>query len=91
MSVTKAPQLEALKSMSLPPLSADGKPQPKLSAISRQYDVGNKGFLSDAEMQMREMDSENRGYLTNAQVAQVVEQTMTIREANMTLRNYLIG
>mmetsp|Transcript_10672 Transcript_10672/g.14125 ORF Transcript_10672/g.14125 Transcript_10672/m.14125 type:complete len:368 (-) Transcript_10672:90-1193(-) len=63
----------------------------RLSVISQNYDLGEKGYLTTSEKHIRALDTENKGYLTNMQVAQVVEQTMDMREDNTTLRNWVLG
>ena len=44
-----------------------------LSKVSREYDAGGKGFLTPAEQQMRKMDVEGKGILSNAAVATIME------------------
>jgi hypothetical protein len=60
-----------------------------LSKVSTHYDVGDKGFLTDTEKQMRGMDSDNLGHLTNAQVSSVVTETLALRETTGRMKTWL--
>jgi hypothetical protein len=60
-----------------------------LSMVSKNYDVGDKGFLTDTEQQMRGMDSGNVGHLTNAKVSAIVNETLGLREKNGTMKMWL--
>ena len=44
-----------------------------LSKVSREYDAGKKGFLTPAEQQLRQMDIDGKGHLSNAAVATIME------------------
>ena len=44
-----------------------------LSKVSREYDAGGKGFLTPAEQQLRQMDIDGKGHLSNAAVATIME------------------
>jgi hypothetical protein len=46
----------------------------RLSSISKKYDIGGKGMLDEAEQAMRDMDSENLGYLTNEKVYRILKE-----------------
>jgi hypothetical protein len=60
-----------------------------LSKVSSAYDVGNKGFLTETERQMRGMDSDNLGHLTNAQVSAVVNETLALREKTDRMKTWI--
>jgi hypothetical protein len=63
-----------------------------LSKVSRNYDFGNKGFLTDTEQQMRGLlDSEegNLGHLNNAQVSVIVAETLALREKTGRMKMWL--
>jgi hypothetical protein len=60
-----------------------------LSKVSVAYDVGNKGFLTDTEQQMRGMDDDNVGHLTNAKVSAIVNETLGLREKNSRMKMWL--
>jgi hypothetical protein len=49
---------------------------PKLSYVSKMYDIDNKGYLTEEERHMREMDVEGRGYLTKEQVYDIVKSKL---------------
>jgi hypothetical protein len=66
-----------------------GEADRPLSKVSTQYDVGDKGFLTDTEKQMRGMDSDNLGHLTNAQVSSVVTETLALRETTDRMKTWL--
>jgi hypothetical protein len=58
-------------------LSAGSK---QLSVTSMMYDVDGDGKLDDAEKAMREMDTDNRGYLTNEKVYKVMLEQMKLQQ-----------
>jgi hypothetical protein len=61
----------------------------RLSMVSRNYDLGNKGFLTDTEQQMRGMDSDNVGHLDNAKVSAVVAETLLLRDKNNRMKMWI--
>jgi hypothetical protein len=65
--------------------SNSNKPQTiqrrELTAVSKKYDLGNKGYLNEAEQELRNMDRDNRGYLTPEQVYAIVESLQAERRA----------
>jgi hypothetical protein len=65
--------------------SGSNKPQTiqrrELTAVSKKYDLGNKGYLNEAEQELRNMDRDNRGYLTPEQVYAIVESLQAERRA----------
>jgi hypothetical protein len=52
----------------------------RLSVTSAAYDVDGDGVLDDAERAMRDMDTDNRGYLTNDKVYNVMQQQMKLQQ-----------
>jgi hypothetical protein len=60
-----------------------------LSKVSRNYDLGGKGFLTDTEQQMRGMDDDNLGHLNNAQVSEIVAETLALREKTGRMKMWL--
>lgn len=53
------------------------KPTPldrQLTEVSKRYDRDNKGYLDEAEMALRKMDSKNRGYLDPTQVYDIMRK-----------------
>uniref|UniRef100_A0A7S3DU96 Uncharacterized protein n=1 Tax=Entomoneis paludosa TaxID=265537 RepID=A0A7S3DU96_9STRA len=63
----------------------------QLSTVSALYDVGHKGYLTPAEESARRMDQENKGYLSNEQVASLKEETQALRQANRLLQHWIMG
>ena len=59
-----------------------------LSTISKMYDTANKGYLDEKEQKMRELDTSNRGHLTNAQVYDMMTEMNT---KMVTMRKLIIG
>ena len=45
---------------------------PKMSVVSKAYDRDNKGYLDDTEKAMRELDTDNKGHLSNATVYELM-------------------
>ena len=50
------------------------EPSTHLSTISKKYDTSGKGYLDENERKMRELDTSNRGYLTNDRVHDMMEE-----------------
>jgi hypothetical protein len=50
-----------------------------LSKVSVMYDIDGDGKLDPSEMAMRELDTDNRGYLTNEQVYKVMLEQMRLQ------------
>jgi len=50
------------------------EPSTHLSTISKKYDTSGKGYLDENERKMRELDTSNRGYLTNDRVYDMMEE-----------------
>jgi len=65
--------------------SLEGSSNP-LSLVSNMYDAGEKGYLTVAERQLREMDVNNEGKLSVEQIAQVVRETMAEQKKNRRLQ-----
>ena len=59
-----------------------------LSTISKMYDTANKGYLDENEQKMRELDTSNRGHLTNAQVYEMMTEMNT---KMVTMRKLIVG
>ena len=59
-----------------------------LSTISKMYDTANKGYLDEKEQQMRELDTSNRGHLTNAQVYDMMTE---MNRKMVTMRKLILG
>lgn len=58
----------------------------ELSAVSKKYDMGDKGFLTPAEQKAREMDTENQGKLSVEQLTELIHETMNEDKRNDRLR-----
>jgi hypothetical protein len=71
------------------PVKMFGEDDRHLSKISRQYDLGNKGFLTETEQQMRSMDFDNVGHLTNSTVSAIVAETLELREETTRMKMWL--
>jgi hypothetical protein len=61
-------------------LSASDKPKSVLSVTSKMFDVDGDGQLDDAEKAMRDMDTDNNGYLTNDKVYKVMLEQMKLQQ-----------
>jgi hypothetical protein len=66
-----------------------GEGQRQLSTISRNYDLGDKGFLTDTEKQMRGMDSDNVGHLENSKVSAIVAETLALRDKTNQMKMWI--
>ena len=58
----------------------------KLSLTSRKYDVDGDGKLDEAEQTMRDMDTDNRGYLSNEEVYKVMVKQMKLQQEVFSLK-----
>ena len=50
------------------------EPSTHLLTILKKYDTNGKGYLDKNEQKMREMDTSNRGYLTNDRVYDMMQE-----------------
>jgi hypothetical protein len=61
-------------------LSSTNRTKSTLSATSKMYDVDGDGKLDVAEQAMRDMDTDNRGYLANEKVYKVMMEQMKLQQ-----------
>jgi hypothetical protein len=59
---------------------------PFLSITSRKYDVDGDGKLDEAEQSMRDMDTDNVGYLTNEKVYKIMLEQMKLQKEVFSLK-----
>jgi hypothetical protein len=57
-----------------------------LSVVSKMYDVDGDGKLDESEQAMRNMDTDNRGYLTNEKVYKVMLEQMKLQNEVFSLK-----
>lgn len=62
----------------------------RLSFISKAYDIRHEGKLDETEQKMRAMDREGRGYLTNQQVYDILQDQSRTQKALLTAKRLLI-
>ena len=61
-----------------------------LSMTSKLYDIRGEGHLDETEQTMRAMDHEGRGYLSNAQVYQILQDQSRMQQALSTAKRLLV-
>ena len=61
--------------------------------ISRSFlpSRNDKGYLDENEQKMREMDTSNRGFLTNDKVYALLEEQVKLQKTLVTQRKLLVG
>ena len=57
-----------------------------LSVVSRRYDVDGDGMLDEAEQTMRDMDTDDKGYLTNDKVYKIMVEQMKLQQEVFSLK-----
>jgi hypothetical protein len=62
----------------------------RLSMVSKQYDIRGEGHLDETERKMREMDREGRGYISNEQVYNILQEQSRMQKALLTAKRLLI-
>jgi hypothetical protein len=62
----------------------------RLSAISKKYDVDGDGKLDAAEQAMRDMDSQNLGYLTNDKVYTIFQEQLRMQKQLLMAKRIII-
>lgn len=62
----------------------------RLSVVSKQYDIRNEGHLDETEQQMRAMDREGRGYISNEQVYSLLQEQSRIKKALLNAKRLLL-
>jgi hypothetical protein len=61
-------------------LTPNGRAKSTMSLTSKMYDVDGDGKLDETERAMREMDTDNRGYLTNEKVYKIMLEQMKLQQ-----------
>ena len=62
-----------------------------LSVVSKKWDTKNKGFLTDEERALRNLDKEGTGTLSAKQLSSFAEQYGTLRKENKQIKRGLIA
>ena len=62
-----------------------------LSVVSKKWDADNKGFLTDEERALRNLDTEGTGTLTAKQLSSFAEQYSALRKENKQIKRGLVG
>jgi hypothetical protein len=71
---------EGLRQRNPSALTPTGRAKSTMSVTSKMYDVDGDGKLDAVEKSMRQMDTENRGYLTNEKVYKIMLEQMKLQE-----------
>jgi hypothetical protein len=74
-----------------PPSSALSVTDKALSRTSKLFDIDGDGELDGAEQAMRDMDTENRGFLTNEKVYEVMLGQMKLQQEVFGLKRMSLG
>ena len=64
---------------------------PALSVVSKKWDADNKGFLSEEERALRNLDTEGTGTLTAKQLSSFTDQYAALRKENKQIKRGLAG
>jgi len=64
---------------------------PRLSVVSRKYDIDGDGVLDEAEQAMRDMDKEGRGHLSNAAVYNMMREQMQMQRDLFKFKKVVAG
>ena len=62
-----------------------------LSVVSKKWDADNKGFLSEEERALRNLDTEGTGTLTAKQLSSFTDQYAALRKENKQIKRGLAG
>ena len=62
-----------------------------LSVVSKKWDADNKGFLTDEERALRNLDKEGTGTLTAKQLSSFADQYGALRKENKQIKRGLVG
>ena len=62
-----------------------------LSVVSKKWDADNKGFLTDEERALRNLDTEGTGTLTAKQLSSFADQYGALRKENKQIKRGLVG
>ena len=57
-----------------------------MSTVSKQYDIGKKGFLTDEERQARALDVDGEGKIPAASAVKLAEQNAALQAEVRTLK-----
>ena len=69
--------------------TAPQDPKDRLSVVSTKWDASNKGFLTDEEQVLRNLDVEGTGTLTSKQLSAFADQYGALREENKQIKRGL--
>jgi hypothetical protein len=72
-------------------LASSNKALSTLSVVSKMYDVDGDGKLDESEQAMRDMDTDNRGYLTNEKVYKVMLEQMKLQNEVFSLKRMALA
>ena len=64
---------------------------PTLSVVSKKWDAANKGFLTDEERALRNLDTEGTGTLSSKQLSSFADQYAALRKENKQIKRGLAG
>ena len=80
---------------SIPPTKTnnndDTKGKNRLTTVSKQWDVENKGFLTDGQQKLRALDTDGKGMLSAAQLSSFAGQYDALRKENQQIKRGLIA
>jgi hypothetical protein len=62
-----------------------------LSVVSKKWDADNKGFLTDEERALRNLDTEGTGTLSSKQLSSFAEQYGALRKENKQIKRGLVA
>lgn len=65
--------------------------QRQLTEVSAAYDIDGDGVLNETEQAMRDLDTENRGYLTNQQIYDIVQDEIRSKKIVRHLKKLASG
>jgi len=68
-----------------------GEKNPKLSLVSKAYDLDGDGKLDDAEQIMRDADSSGRGFLTNEEIYELVHNEIRAKRSAGYMKRLVVG
>ena len=72
-------------------MNENKKRQQRLSVVSTMYDRGGKGYLDQTEQQIRDLDTNNEGHLSNDKVYDIMKSQIEARRSLYKTKRLLLA
>ena len=86
------PQEEERMEEGVPIEDAPNQPaKSRLSTVSKKYDIHGSGNLDGVEQAMRDMDTTNKGYISNEKIYDLMQDHIKVKEQVFTFKKIVMA